>query len=613
MSDEYSYERIDTDRREIRLLVIHCPPGTNSDLVCCDFKYISLLDDPVTEYKTISYAWGADYPKAKISIGGKQLVVPLNAEKALRCFRLPDQDRVLWIDAAYINQADDGEDGEKGPQVRYMSLIYSKSQGNLVHLGDDADGLGGLAFKTVRYLRDNRLSMLDDDAIKPDSDEARALSSLFSCPWFCRAWVVQEVVLGGPAHCFLGTHDIWIKAFLECALFVGMERKWQSDAGQLAEKFGRSAAMAIDNLITLRDVRQKYKEGWSGLQEKPDIATLLQRRRQCKDPRDMVYSIVGLWDPDVTRDIPPRLRIRYEASVPDVYRSTTRYSIRTRDGPYILHQVAHRTDGDLEENDIPAWAYQENGTVEEHNFPTWVPRWDRDTEEGAPHDLSVHFKCWHPWNALVKRADKCEDSIANILTLDGIMIDTVSAVTSPLRADQQRDPVALHSFVEAVERITRGVMDGDVTDSVAETLIAGCQNPHKLATAEHWAPYETFREHLTQIVKTGVDMRLPQAMHAGGGRKAYFTRLVTACLWRRFIATKDGHLGLAPRATREGDVLVALRNGMWPFVLRPMVSESGVESKYQFLGQAYLRGFMQGEIVQQCTDGRRETQTFSMV
>ena len=612
----YEYERIDTDKREIRLLVVHPPADRDSDaLVSCEFKRISLLDKEIAEYKTISYTWGADNPKAHILVEGKLLPVPINAEKAIRYFRLPDRDRVLWIDAACINQKDDGEHGEKGPHVRYMSLVYSKGQGSLVHLGDDDEGLAGLAFQTVRRLRDNRASLLDDDEVKPGSDEARALTNLFSRPWFRRAWVVQEVALSKSNQCFLGEHSIWCRAFIDLALFYGLKRKWGSDAGQLAEKYGRDAAAAIHNITTLGTVREQYQKG--KIADEPDIATLIQTRRECKNPRDMVYSIIGLWDPEVTKDLPPRLRIRYYDSVPKVYRATTRYSIKTRDAPYILYQVMHRTDGELEDASIPAWAKRDDGAIEDHKFPTWVPRWDRGNEAGAPHELSVHFHCWLPWNALVKPKDKCEGSTPDVLRMDGIMIDTVKAVTSPLRGEQQREPVALHDFFTEAARLARMCASGsqgeNVTDALAETLIAGCATVNKLATGEDWAPYTSFAEHLEKLAIEHPEQRLPQAMPGGEGRRAYFTRVVTACVNRRFMVTKDGPIGLAPRATMEGDVVVALRNGMWPFVLRAMDTPKGEEQKYQFVGQAYLRGFMQGEIVKECEKGLRMVEPICMV
>lgn len=104
---------------------------------------------------------------------------------------------------------------------------------------------------------------------------------------------------------------------------------------------------------------------------------------------------------------------------PNIFRSTTRYLLTHRDSPYILHQVAHRSDGGLEK-DV---------------FPTWVPQWHRHLQDGAPSRLGIKFHCW-PHNQLVKPKDKCADREANVLRLDGVVIDTMNAVTEPLRSAQ---------------------------------------------------------------------------------------------------------------------------------------------------------------------------------
>ena len=69
-----------------------------------------------------------------------------------------------------------------------MSLVYSKGEGNLVYLGEDEDGLAEVAFRLVREVRDRRVSVLDDGVVGRGSQEAKALTSLFSRAWFRRAW-----------------------------------------------------------------------------------------------------------------------------------------------------------------------------------------------------------------------------------------------------------------------------------------------------------------------------------------------------------------------------------------------------------------------------------------
>lgn len=70
-----------------------------------------------------------------------------------------------------------------------------------------------------------------------------------------------------------------------------------------------------------------------------------------------------------------------------------------------------------------------------------------------------------------------------------------------------------------------------------------------------------------------------------------FSRL-TYC--RCFVVMENGAIGFAPRQSRRGDMVVALRGGSLVYVLR-RVTYSGGPRKYTFVGDAYLDGFMDGE------------------
>jgi hypothetical protein len=61
---------------------------------------------------------------------------------------------------------------------------------------------------------------------------------------------------------------------------------------------------------------------------------------------------------------------------------------------------------------------------------------------------------------------------------------------------------------------------------------------------------------------------------------------------RSFFVTKDGCLGLGPRAAKPGDIITVLLGGSTAFVLRP--TDDGY---HQLVGEAYCHGFMDAEAV----------------
>jgi hypothetical protein len=81
---------------------------------------------------------------------------------------------------------------------------------------------------------------------------------------------------------------------------------------------------------------------------------------------------------------------------------------------------------------------------------------------------------------------------------------------------------------------------------------------------------------------------LQQMNQVGGGR----------CL----LVTRSGELGLGPISTQSSDVVAFIRNTRVPFILR-----NAQASRYTLVGEAYIHGFMCGEIQNECPPEFPET------
>lgn len=82
---------------------------------------------------------------------------------------------------------------------------------------------------------------------------------------------------------------------------------------------------------------------------------------------------------------------------------------------------------------------------------------------------------------------------------------------------------------------------------------------------------------------------------------------------RSFIITKKGFIGLAPFRTAVGDTITILQAGDVPFVLRQRRTSSGdlcdddvklrmKQGRYEFVGEAYVHGIMDGQAVTQARE-----------
>jgi hypothetical protein len=143
------YQELDQERKEIRLLVLL--KAQLDEPIYCRLQHTYLDADPTPPYETISYVWGDRTVTELIAVNDHGLKVPASARRVLQRFRLPDKDRVLWIDAVCINQQDIAE---RGRQVALMAQIYSKPTRGLVWLGEDAGFAAGAKAAVEAVLRD---------------------------------------------------------------------------------------------------------------------------------------------------------------------------------------------------------------------------------------------------------------------------------------------------------------------------------------------------------------------------------------------------------------------------------------------------------------------------
>ena len=195
------YQPLDEDRKEIRLLLVKA--GQESEEICCELQQAFLTSDPLPQYETISYSWGTSKATGNIVLNGKRRKVPASSKAAIKRMRLPDTDRVLWIDALCINQADPRE---RGHQVGLMHKVYSNNQRNLIYLGEGSKTtaraiqtinkiLESAEQETNQYrswhhllLNEFGRARFSETGIEWEPDFT-ALDTFFSAPWFSRLWV----------------------------------------------------------------------------------------------------------------------------------------------------------------------------------------------------------------------------------------------------------------------------------------------------------------------------------------------------------------------------------------------------------------------------------------
>ncbi len=296
---------------QIRLLRLR--PRLHGSRIRCDL--LSYSFPPSVSYEALSYCWGANDKRETISVNEfDDFEVTDNLAAALGRLRLPRETRTLWVDAICINQ-DDIE--EKNAQVRLMGEIYGAARRTLLWLGDgvkqkSASTIGSARSPVLRilacistfllwlanFLLGRSLSGTPESHNADDMQDLRNALIHTVPSWWERLWTVQEVVRSRdlPDVCF-GTWQL----------------RWH-DFKSLVKPFARSGEILSSNVqgrtrhidpsvpefkaLKLQTRLDELEELHSTYSTRRTASLLqlshLNERAMVTDPRDRVYSLLGL-------------------------------------------------------------------------------------------------------------------------------------------------------------------------------------------------------------------------------------------------------------------------------------------------------------------------------
>ncbi|KAJ0325048.1 hypothetical protein COL5a_007551 [Colletotrichum fioriniae] len=125
--------------KEGQFRLIHLLPGHDDDDVRIDLTN-EWLNAPV-KYHAVSYAWGNARDKAYITCKEKEIQITKTLFEALKRWRSPAEEVVLWADSICINQRNTLE---KTQQIGRMSEIYSNAEAVKIWLGRDDSNIDGV-------------------------------------------------------------------------------------------------------------------------------------------------------------------------------------------------------------------------------------------------------------------------------------------------------------------------------------------------------------------------------------------------------------------------------------------------------------------------------------
>jgi hypothetical protein len=594
----FTYRRL-FEGEKTRILILE--PGEFDDDLRGYLKHVRSLRDH--DYEALSYVWGETSDKHMMSCSGMKIQITANLDAALRKLRLPDQPRLLWVDAICINQSDIIE---RSSQVQMMREIYANAKQVVVWLGE-AENKDALAFKSLCRLRAQlsdqedswfliRLGWYKDKNGKVYSGGAHRsmlsdveydhLINLLCREWFRRTWVIQEVASARNAIIVYGEQSMRWEIFADIYMRLG-------DQFLPVTKFGGEYAQhSLENIAAIETARRSHSGPLSMSLFHILVATSFSK---CKDQRDKIFAVVGLakdWletrmlIPDYDTREEKVIEVFKEFAIADSNQNRDLRTLSCASGPDALGNPPLPSG-------VPDWRKLENA----HPFVRYSDR----TKFAASGGMKA--VAWHSDNQ-------------SILHVTGKLVDSIAVLGSEpkftkaiavFQINQDKIEELQHSWkwLQECRELAAGensILTAERHEELWKTMTCGLTGdafPAPKRYSVYFVNYmnfmasasERFNDYLIESETTedgvrGLDEVFPHfEAHA----------IIEASLhkWsskRRLCTTTSGRLACVPKSTHEGDVICILFGGEVPYVLRPIRDGS-----YSVIGECYVDNIMHGE------------------
>ncbi|OQV02589.1 hypothetical protein CLAIMM_07756 [Cladophialophora immunda] len=575
----YVYDQLHPNR-EMRVLSLL--PGTYKDQLRCTISR-TVPGTNLNKYCALSFAWGEgerDHLIICDDVG--HVSITKNLWDALRHVRHSEEGQILWVDQICIDQANELE---KVSQIMMMGQIFSCAEQVLIWLGEEQEQtclayelLEDIACDMLRVHREvglpkdqeeKRWRVLHRGFTAPDHPEWVALRRLLDSSWFSRLWIVQEIMLAR-------------RATIQCGPYT---MDW--------EKFRLLMNSVIDRLAAGKLLTGQRCHSWDPKENRTtpalwfghplDDRNLLALVRLCQEsqstePNDKIYGLLGLADDvDITQF--PKV---YGLHFRQAYASITRWFIQRY--------------GDLQVLGMKAFIRRENfsGCTE---LPSWVPDYrSSHLEFFDQHDIPKHGLA-RLYNASGSSTVQIlnEDSLR--LTLHGLPVGSIAELSkSAGKSHNINDPdkkviSAGGAWSQSARRWTRGnkyMPTMEPTQLAYYRICIGDNFPSE-SVVERRERLQRPNFSVTSAAHRPRHIRIAQKFPRDNRERMWIT-LRTA--GQKLLVTETGYIGMAGEDCVIGDQIWVLMGYDHPVVLRKLGTDT-----YEFKGQCYIHGIMDGEFL----------------
>lgn len=590
---EYQYSPLFDD--EIRLLDFTDSSGLNFLLT----KH-SLRSAP--NYITLSYRW-SEAANNLITIDGRSFKVGQNLYEALKSLaaQVRAEESLFWVDAICINQKNVPE---RNRQVKLMKEIYELSDRVFSWLGMPDDvGQMKLAIDLMGRMRTSletawktggedqaaiqNLATVDHFAFpaKTPNEVAKAwkgIHKIFVSSYWKRTWIYQEATTPISINFFVGKLNFSGLDIYPVFFFASAFQQLSSEHRQLLGTI--SSGCFADQMYQARLARSR-----SVPRRLFDLLYEI-KSTEATDPRDKVYACLAHAS-DATNA--PQIQIDYDRPVVDTYIDVVRFALANWQVSPLEFLGFVRT--------LTPDSKQKFDTA----MPSWLPDW---RQQG----LTSHITALNIDRTSLY--DPCPGTTVDVqisgnelhvrgTTSAQLEITFLSKSWWQTHSSSRFKPLTSMFFepggmAEGTEEHQKDLMKLFGRAVVLDrTYKPGY--PTNTSENDHW---------LSTYVRGGmVDWALANADPATLSLRDQIRRdteyeLIQAGFVGRRLgwmgSEENGHCGLFPDATQVGDLVAMFYGGKSLYVVRRATGTAA--SVYQFIGECYVDGAMDGQLLQIC-------------
>ncbi|KAK2603614.1 hypothetical protein QQS21_004195 [Conoideocrella luteorostrata] len=555
-----------------------------------------------TSFAALSYVWGDPQDVVSWKYLNGTISVTRNLHHILSCLHrsayLDNGPFNFWVDAVCINQDDAVE---RAAQVSVMDQIYSRAHSVLVFLSATSagfeDGLGFLQAvaesPASHYEPSLEPHITLHNGLDANSQQLReSLIAVFATDWWTRVWTVQEFLFArnvifhcGNAYIDGATANVAFEALKrhESSCCWAVKRDAESHSkGYLDYRSPLNKGLNLFEATVRLDQMLVLRPGVDGSSNKTALSVLATlRNRQCTDPLDHVFGVLGLV-PDICRkDLKSHLTIDYTMSESQLFQETATAIIHTSG---TLDVLSHISQYESIQSRIA-------------NLPSWVPDWSAAIDETFRLNLDERVGLISLYNASGDTKSEWRKGEGGKIATKALICGRIVRIGPgyPSSGSAAAGECLLdiwHDFFDGTQFDSPDELSEEQNDKLGSfaNFICGdfwlpswCENSKRyVAVFRAW--YAWFSENdaagLAENMKNEV--------------REFDKFVQVTSLERHVFRTEDGRPGFGPQLAQRGDTLAIMPGGRVIYVLRESPDSP---DEYKLIGDAFVSGSMHGEVM----------------